>query len=160
MLFSISSWVILVFIFYSPIESWFLFLFYARLGPVVFWSEAIRENQNVTVLLHRVDEELLHILHSNTSKKSADYPLLKFLILNPAPETISCRIWDVRIIALCFRGKKWDNWLLIGRYWLLWIEYESIPYHFMDSLWIIYGYVKLFSWKSKGGNWYSICEYP
>ena len=40
------------------------------IGPVwILKSEAIRENQMGAVLLHRIDEELLHriLLHSNTS---------------------------------------------------------------------------------------------
>ena len=39
------------------------------IGACVVSLEAIRENQIVAVLLHRVDEELLHrnLLHSNTS---------------------------------------------------------------------------------------------
>ena len=38
-------------------------------GRIVIGSEAIRENQGLAVLLHRIDEELLHrtVLHSVTS---------------------------------------------------------------------------------------------
>jgi len=46
-------------------------------------SEAIRENQIVTVLLHRIDEELLHgnLLHGNTSlKRCAVKPQMKFFL--------------------------------------------------------------------------------
>ena len=40
-------------------------------GRVMIGSEAIRENQGLAVLLHRIDEELLHrnLLHSVTSLK-------------------------------------------------------------------------------------------
>ena len=125
-----------------------LFLIYLYLTPaggrLCSWSEAIRENQSVTVLLHRIDEELLHILHSNTSiKHCSETPHLKVYISILAALSFVCCTRDGRIITLYPKGKKWDNWLLIGRYWLLWIKYESFPHQFIDTLWIIYGYPKL-----------------
>ena len=59
-----------------------------------------------------------------------------------------CCPWDGRIIAPPAGGKKWDNWLLIGRYWLLWIKYESFADYFVDCLWTFYGYPKLFPYIS------------
>ncbi len=47
-------------------------------------SDAIRENQIIAILLHRVDEELLHgnLLHSNTScKYGADKPQMNDLYI-------------------------------------------------------------------------------
>ena len=118
-------------------------------------SNAVFENQIVAVLLHRIDEELLHrnLLHSNTSWNISAVlgRVVSFLSLESGRAVI-CSPQDGRIIAPVSQGKKCQNWLPFGKYWLPWIDYErkivvnTLILTINEQLFTVYSFLPGFSY--------------
>ena len=58
--------------------------------------------------------------------------------------------WSVGIIAPALGGKKWVNWLVLGEYWLLWMECELQMFWLLTKSGIILNYWRYLIWMDDG----------